>query len=72
MPEKFILLAFSDGVLEQLPQESLEAQESFLLKKLKGCPADIEAVLPRLGIESNDNLADDIAVLMIARGYHEA
>lgn len=72
LPEKFILLAFSDGVLEQLPQESLEAQESFLLEKLKGCPANIEAVLPRLGIESNDNLADDIAVLMIARGYHEA
>ncbi len=72
LPEKFILLAFSDGVLEQLPQESLEAQENFLLEKLKGCPANIEAVLPRLGIESNDNLADDIAVLMIARGYHEA
>lgn len=72
LPEKFVLVAFSDGVLEQLPEMDLQQQENFLLKKLRGCPADIEKVLPRLGIESGENLADDIAVLMIARGYHEA
>lgn len=71
MPDKYILLAFSDGVLEQLPQKTLAEQEAFMLKQLKKCPADIDKVLPRLGIENVDNLADDIAVFMFARGYHQ-
>lgn len=72
MPEKYILIAFSDGVLEQLPQKTLADQEAFMLQKLKNCPADIDKVLPRLGIKNVDNLPDDIAVFMFARGHHEA
>ena len=71
LPEKYILIAFSDGVLEQLPQKDLAEQEAFLLKKLKKCPADIDKVLPRLGITDVDSLPDDIAVFMFARGYHD-
>lgn len=72
LPEKFILLAFSDGVLEKLPMKSLKAKESFMLKKLAHCPADIDKVLPRLGVEDTQNLPDDIAVFMLARGYHDS
>jgi sigma-B regulation protein RsbU (phosphoserine phosphatase) len=72
MPEKYILIAFSDGILEQLPQESLAEQEAYMLKKLKNCPPEIDKVLPRLGINDVDELADDIAVFMFARGYHES
>lgn len=72
LPKKFILLAFSDGVLEKIPMKSLKAKESFMLKKLAQCPADIDKVLPRLGIKDTQNLPDDIAVFMLARGYHES
>ncbi len=72
MPEKYILIAFSDGVLEQLPDMSLLEQEAFMLKKLKKCPPDINKVLPRLGINEVDKLPDDIAVFLFARGYHES
>lgn len=72
LPEKFILLAFSDGVLEKLPMKSLKAKESFMLKKLAHCPADIDKVLPRLGVEDTQNLPDDIAVFMLARGCHDS
>lgn len=72
LPEKFVLIAFSDGVLEKLPQQSLKAKESFMLKKLAHCPADIDKVLPRLGITDTQDLPDDIAVFMLARGYHES
>lgn len=70
LPEKFILITFSDGILEVLPQESLEEQEQFLLEKLSKVDADIEAVLPALGLEKTKDLPDDVAVFMIARGYH--
>ena len=72
LPQRYILLAFSDGVLEELPPATLADQEAYLLEKLRDCPADIDAVLPCLGIEKTDGLADDIAVFMFARGYHEA
>ena len=32
--------------------------------------ADIETVLPALGLEESEALPDDIAVFMVARGYH--
>lgn len=70
LPEKFILIAFSDGILEVLPPDSLVEQEQFLLDKLKGVGADIEEVLPALEVDRTEELPDDIAVFMIARGYH--
>ena len=71
LPEKYILLAFSDGVLEQLPNRNIDEQEAFMLERLRGCPADIDAVLPLLGIDNVEDLSDDIAVFMFARGHHE-
>jgi len=72
LPEKYILVAFSDGILEILPQESLDDQEAYLLKKLAKCKPDINDVLPCLGLEVPEELPDDIAIFMLARGYHEA
>ena len=46
LPDKFILIAFSDGILEVLPQETLADQEQFLLDKLKNVDPDVDAVLP--------------------------
>lgn len=71
LPDKFILIAFSDGILEVLPPAALVDQEQYLLDKLKNVNADIEEVLPALGIEQTKDLPDDIAVFMAARGYHE-
>jgi sigma-B regulation protein RsbU (phosphoserine phosphatase) len=70
LPEKFILLAFSDGILEKIPMKSLADKEAFMLKKLAKCPADVDAALPCLGIDNVQDLPDDIAVFMLARGYH--
>ena len=70
LPDKFILIAFSDGILEVLPQETLADQEQFLLDKLKNVDPDVDAVLPALGVEETEGLPDDIAVFMVARGYH--
>lgn len=71
LPDKFILIAFSDGILEILPQQSLADQEAYLLQKLKNCKPDIDTVLSQLGIDIPKALPDDIAIFMLARGYHE-
>lgn len=72
LPEKYILIAFSDGILEILPQETLAEQEAYLLKKLSRCRPEIEDVLPCLGVDVPKELPDDIAIFMLARGYHDS
>lgn len=71
LPKKFVLIAFSDGILEVLPQKSLKKKEQFLLDALAECEGDIETVLPLLGLKDTSSLPDDIAILMIARGHEE-
>ena len=71
LPEKFILIAFSDGILEILPQETLDEQENYLLEKLSKCRPDIEDVLPCLGMDVPKEPPDDIAIFMMARGHHQ-
>ena len=71
LPDRFILVAFSDGILEVLPQDSLKQKEDWLLRKLAKCPADIDKVFDCLEIEVSAELPDDIAVFMLARGYHD-
>ena len=71
LPEKYILIAFSDGILDILPHTSLAAQEDYLLEKLSNCRPDIDDVLPCLGVNVPEELPDDIAIFMLARGYHE-
>jgi len=71
LPEKFILITFSDGILEVLPQNHLKDQEDYLLKKLTKVKPDIDDVLPVLDIDISQEPPDDIAILMIARGYHD-
>ncbi len=69
LPDKFILIAFTDGILEVLPQQGLAAQEAHLLSKLTRCKPDIDNVLQCLGVQVPDEVPDDIGIFMIARGY---
>ncbi|MBC6428940.1 MAG: SpoIIE family protein phosphatase [Cellvibrionales bacterium] len=70
LPAQFILIAFTDGILEILPPGSLAEKESYLLERLKSCPPDIEQLLPCLEVEVPTELPDDIGIFMLTRGYH--
>ena len=70
LPEKFILIAFTDGILEILPRKTLEGKEAYLLDRLRNCDPDIESVIPTLGLDIPGELPDDIGIYMMARGYH--
>jgi len=68
LPEKFALVCFSDGVLENLPPEGLQDKEAQLLQLIASSSGSLDSVCNTLVIKEIRDNPDDIAVLSIARG----
>lgn len=68
LPEQFSLACFSDGILEVLPDETLEQKEAHLLALMSSCSGSFESVCNTVAIKEMRDNPDDIAVLTIARG----
>jgi serine phosphatase RsbU (regulator of sigma subunit) len=79
LPERFAIVIFSDGVLEVLPGRSLQEKEALLLQKMEKVVQEVtemdascmnlDAVCQSLSITPKTSTPDDIAVLMVTRGY---
>ena len=70
LPETFMLVLMSDGVLETIDEMDLIKREKTLLARLSGSlekPGDLIRRLD-LGDITSDDLADDIAGLFVSRG----
>ena len=73
LPGHFSLTVLSDGILEILPQDSLEEKERYLLSAIKSCNGNLESLKQVLGLDSVKSSApDDIALLMLKRGAKES
>jgi sigma-B regulation protein RsbU (phosphoserine phosphatase) len=68
LPEKFTLYMFSDGILEILPAKQLVDKETALLKSMQNAPQDLDSLIDSFGVDTMDEIPDDIAVLMVKRG----
>lgn len=67
LPRQFSLTILSDGILEVLPQKSLQEKEDYLLSVIQEGPTTIEALTEKLGLNAIQEAPDDIAVLILAR-----
>ena len=66
-PPGATLLAFSDGILEVMPEQDLLEKESQLLQRLSiSCP-DMNGIMETLGLSELQEAPDDIAILTIQR-----
>jgi sigma-B regulation protein RsbU (phosphoserine phosphatase) len=67
-PEGARLLLISDGVLELLPQHSLQ-QKNAEICSISNLPAlNTDVLVEHFGVHDNVNLLDDVAILLIQRG----
>lgn len=64
---RFSLVAMSDGVLEVLPQASMEEKEAHLLSVVAQAPRDADALATALALDGEMEVPDDIALLVINR-----
>lgn len=71
LPSRFALVICSDGVLEVIPGDSIQAKEALLLRRLSNIAGtlNIETICKSLGIEERAEVPDDIAVLVVTRGH---
>lgn len=65
--QRFSLVAMSDGVLEVLPEGSMEEKEAHLLAAVGQAPADADALAAALALDGDMEVPDDIALLVIHR-----
>lgn len=68
LPERFALVCFSDGVLENLPQPELIDKEAYLRARVAASSGTLDSVCETLAIKDIRDNPDDIAVLSISRG----
>ncbi len=67
LPSSFRLLLCSDGVLELLPESTVELRHERLRAALRIDTRSLEAVRASLGIDAGNARPDDLALLMIGR-----
>jgi sigma-B regulation protein RsbU (phosphoserine phosphatase) len=67
LSEAFELVLFSDGVLEILPQMTLENREKHLIRLVESGSRSISALSADLNLEGRSEVPDDIAVLTLKR-----
>jgi len=71
LPEKFVMVVFSDGILEMLPGNDIRDREALLLDRVSHMEGDmtIENLCVCLGVNAKSDYPDDIAILMVTRGH---
>jgi serine phosphatase RsbU (regulator of sigma subunit) len=69
LPERFALALFSDGILEVLPDASLDNKQTRLLHALNTVRVDAEGLIAALGLRAGQNYPDDITLLLLQREH---
>ena len=67
LDEKFLILIFSDGILEILNEDTLVEKQNYLLSKIERLDYNYQDILKIFDINSSAELMDDITFLMIKR-----
>ena len=67
LPPQFVLALISDGILETLPQASLNDKQAFLLGLIRDTHLDITSLIQTLGLDRAGPLPDDVTLLLVKR-----
>lgn len=71
LPERAVLAAFSDGLLEILPHADLSAKQAFLAALVARPEVTLEGIRRELHLDEARSFPDDIAMLLVKRvGVH--
>ena len=68
LPERFLLLLCSDGILELMQQSLVEEKEAGLVAMASDLDLDLDQLIAALGTATRqDKLPDDVTVLLLKR-----
>ena len=68
LPERFLLLLCSDGILELMQQSLVEEKEAGLVAMASDLDLDLDQLISSLGTATRqDKLPDDVTLLLVRR-----
>jgi serine phosphatase RsbU (regulator of sigma subunit) len=67
LPQRFKMVMFSDGVLEILPQDSLDDKNRYLYSIFNDKDINIDKIKDKLSIEGMTSFPDDLTFFMIEK-----
>ncbi len=67
VPDDFLLLLVSDGLLELMPQKSNRERYQDLLSRVTGFDITFDELTKDLGIEGHKQLPDDVTLFSVVR-----
>ena len=67
LPQEYMLVLVSDGILELMPEETMLQRYSALLPDMQGAGLDLDGMTAGLDVLADKHLPDDIAFLVISR-----
>ena len=68
LPQEYRILMFSDGILEIMQQSALAEKEACLLELIESESGDLDGLTQKLNLDSDNEVPDDIAMVVIGRG----
>ena len=69
LPERFLLLLASEGLLELFDKDSAARRADRLMDILRESDCSIESLVERFALDKRDELPDDISLLTVSRGW---
>ena len=67
LPQKYVLVLVSDGILELMPEETMLQRYRALLTDMEDAKLDLDEMTAGLDVLADKHLPDDIAFLVISR-----
>lgn len=67
LPEEFSLTILSDGILEVLPQQTLQEKEDYMLSVIKEGADTVSALVDKFELDTLKDAPDDVAMLILTR-----
>ncbi|MGV6808038.1 MAG: SpoIIE family protein phosphatase [bacterium] len=69
LPEKFLLVATSDGILEFIAGQSLQDKLNSMIGAVSKSDGSLESLSDNFGVPDVENVPDDVTILTVSRGY---
>ena len=69
MPDRFLLILVSDGILELFPRDTARSRVKLLMREVSGAEAGVESLVEKFAIEEREELPDDVSILTLSKEW---
>jgi len=69
LPDRFLLMLVSDGILELFPRDTARSRVKLLMREVSGAEAGMESLVEKFAIEERNELPDDISILTLSKEW---